>query len=84
MMDAESVGKLLGAIVSNGAVSNISMAIAEGLKLANALNEPDPHKRAKARREYYLSMLNIAGEVRNAKTADVDTLVRNFTKLLDG
>ena len=82
-MDAESVGKLLGAIVSNGAVSNISMAIAEGLKLANALSEPDPHKRAKARREYYFKMLNIAGEVENVKQEDLDLLVRNFTKLMD-
>ena len=82
-MDADSVGKLLGAVISNGAVSNISLAIAEGLKLANALNEPDPHKRAKARREYYLKMLNIAGEVENAKQEDLDTLVHNFIKLMD-
>ena len=82
-MDAETVGKLLSAVISGGTASNIALAIAEGLKLANALNEPDPHKRAKARREYYLSMLNIAGEVKDAKSEDIDTLVKHFIKLLD-
>jgi len=82
-MDAESIGKLLGSVISSGPVSSISMAIAEGLKLANTLSEPDPHKRAKARREYYMSMLRIVNEVENANAENVDMLVRNFIRLMD-
>jgi len=82
-MDAESIGKLLGSVISSGPVSSISMAIAEGLKLANTLSEPNPHKRAKARREYYMSMISLVNEVENVKQEDLETLVRNFIRLMD-
>jgi len=82
-MNAEEVGKLLSALISGGTVGSISLAIAEGLKLANALVEPDPAKRAKARREYYLSMLKLVKEVENASPEDVEKILFAFTRLMD-
>lgn len=82
-MDTESIGKLLGGVLSSGVAGNATLAIAEGLKLANFLLEPDPAKRAKARRDFYLKMMEIIKEVRNADPKDVSDLVAEFTKLLD-
>jgi len=82
-MNVESIGGLLGSLLAGGGVSSIASAIAEGLKLANRLTEPDPAKRAKARREYYLSLLAIIKEVRNADEKDVSALVDAFTALLN-
>ena len=85
-MDIESISKILSGLLSGGAVGNISLIIAEGLKLANHLMEPDPAKRAKARRDYYTSLLKIIKEVENADPADqkaVSDLVVIFTDLLN-
>ena len=82
-MDTESIGKLLGGVLSSGVAGNVSLAIAEGLKLANHLTEPDPAKRAKARRDYYLKLIGYIKEVQNANQDDVSNLVIEFTKLLD-
>ena len=82
-MDTESIGKLLGGLLSGGVAGNVSLALAEGLKLANRLMEPDPAKRAKARRDYYLSLLKLVKEVQGADQKDVSDLVDAFTKLMD-
>ena len=85
-MDIESVSKILSGLLSGGTVGNISLIVAEGLKLANHLMEPDPAKRAKARRDYYGSLLKIIKEVENANPADqkaVSDLVVVFTSLLN-
>lgn len=82
-MDVETVGKLMGGLLSGGAVGNISAAIAEGLKLANNLLEPDPAKRAKARRDYFLKLMDIIKEVQGANEKDVSALVSEFTILLN-
>jgi gas vesicle protein len=82
-MDIESIGKLLGGVLTGGAVGNIAAALAEGFKLANSLREPDPIKRAKARRDYYLSLLKLIKEVQNADSKDVSVLVNTFTDLLN-
>ena len=82
-MDTESIGKLLSGILSGGAAGNLTLAIAEGLKLANNLLEPDPAKRARARREYYISLLALIKGVKDANPKDVSDLVDAFTKLLD-
>ena len=82
-MDTEGLGKILGGVLSSGVPGNITEAIAEGLKLANLLLEPDPAKRAKARRDFYMKMLSLIKEVQNAKEQDVSDLVSEFTKLMD-
>jgi len=82
-MDTESVGNLLGSILTGGTVGSVSSALAEGLKLANHLLEPDPSKRAKVRRDYYMSLLKIVKEVQNADQKDVSDLVVEFTNLLN-
>jgi hypothetical protein len=82
-MDTESIGKILGGLLSGGVAGNVSLALAEGLKLANKLMEPDPAKRAKARREYYLSLIKIVKEVQGAKAEDISDLVDAFTNLMD-
>lgn len=82
-MDTESIGKLLGGLLSGGVVGNVASAITEGLRLANNLLEPDPAKRAKARREYYMSLIKIIKEVQGAKNEDVSTLVDAFVNLMD-
>ena len=81
-MDTEGIGKLLGGLLSGGVVGNVSAAIVEGLKLANRLMEPDPAKRAKARREYYMSLLKLVKEVQSANPEDVSTVVDAFTSAL--
>jgi len=82
-MDTESIGKLLGGLLSGGVAGNVSLALAEGLKLANRLMEPDPAKRAKARRDYYMSLLKLVKETGNANPEDVSTIVDAFTNLMD-
>ena len=82
-MDTESIGKLLGGLLTGGAVGDIAVVIGEGLKLANHLMEPDPAKRAKVRRDYYMSLLKLIKEVENADPKDVSNLVDTFTALLD-
>ena len=82
-MDTESIGKLLGGLLSGGVVGNVASAITEGLKLANNLLEPDPAKRAKARRDFYLSLLKLIKEVESPNPQDVSSLVEEFTKLMD-
>ena len=51
--------------------------------MANYLLEPDPSKRAKVRRDYYMSLLKIVKEVQNANQKDVSDLVVEFTDLLN-
>ena len=84
-MDTKSVGNLLGSILisGTGTVGSVSSALAEGLRLANHLLEPDPSKRAKVRRDYYMSLLKIVKEVQNADQKDVSDLVVEFTNLLN-
>jgi len=82
-MDTESIGKMLGGMLSGGVAGNVTLAVAEGLKLANYLLEPDPAKRAKARREYYMSLIKLIKEVQNADPKDVSDLVVEFTALMD-
>jgi hypothetical protein len=82
-MDTESIGKLLGGLLSGGVAGNVTLALAEGLKLANKLMEPDPAKRAKARREYYMSLIKLVKEVQDAKIEDVSAIVDAFTNLMD-
>ena len=82
-MDTGGIAKLLSGLLSGGVPGNITAAIAEGLKLANHLMEPDPAKRAKARRDYYMSLLKFIKEVENADPKDVSDLVAAFTDLLD-
>ena len=82
-MDTESIGKMLGGLLSGGVAGNVSLALAEGLKLANRLMEPDPAKRAKARRDYYMSMIKLIKEVQGANPEDVSTIVDEFTRLMD-
>jgi len=82
-MDTKDVGNLLGSILTGGTVGSVSSALAEGLKLANYLLEPDPSKRAKVRRDYYMSLLKIVKEVQNADQKDVSDLVVEFTNLLN-
>lgn len=82
-MDTESIGKMLSGMLSGGVVGSVASAITEGLKLANNLLEPDPAKRAKARREYYLSLIKLVKEVQGAKIEDVSDLVDAFTNLMD-
>ena len=82
-MDTKSVGNLLGSILTGGTVGSVSSALVEGLKLANYLLEPDPSKRAKVRRDYYMSLLKIVKEVQNADQKDVSDLVVEFTDLLN-
>lgn len=81
-MDTESIGKLLGGLLSGGVAGNVSLALAEGLKLANRLMEPDPAKRAKARRDYYLSLIKLVKEV-EGNAEDVSIIVDEFTHLLN-
>jgi hypothetical protein len=81
-MDTETIGKVLGGLLSGGVVGNVASAITEGLKLANNLLEPDPAKRAKARRDYYLSMIKLVKEVEGANK-DVSDLVDAFTNLIN-
>ena len=82
-MDTESIGKMLGGLLSGGVAGNVTLALAEGLKLANHLLEPDPAKRAKARRDFYLSLLKLVKETENAKPEDVSTIVDEFTSALN-
>jgi len=83
-MDTETIGKILAGLLSGGAPASIASALAEGLKLANRLMEPDPAKRSKARRDYYISLLNIIKEVQNAdRTKDISDLVDAFTAMLN-
>jgi len=82
-MDTESIGKLLGGLLSGGVAGNVSLALAEGLKLANRLMEPDPAKRAKARRDYYMALIKLVKEVQGAKIEDVSAIVDIFTNLMD-
>ena len=82
-MNTKDVGNLLGSILTGGTVGSVSSALAEGLKLANYLLEPDPSKRAKVRRDYYMSLLKIVKEVQNANQKDVSDLVVEFTDLLN-
>jgi len=81
-MDTETIGKVLGGLLSGGVAGNVTLALAEGLKLANHLMEPDPAKRAKARRDYYLSMIKLVKEVEGANK-DVSDLVDAFTNLIN-
>ena len=86
-MNTKDVGNLLGSILTGGTVGSVAdalaSALAEGLKLANHLLEPDPSKRAKVRRDYYMSLLKIVKEVQNADQKDVSDLVVEFTNLLN-
>ncbi len=82
-MDTETIGKMLSGLLSGGVAGNVSLALAEGLKLANRLMEPDPAKRAKARRDFYLSLLKLVKETKNANPEDVSTIVDEFTSALD-
>ena len=82
-MDAESIGKLLAGVLSGGTVSSVSSAIAEGLKLANHLMEPDPVKRAKARRDYILSLIKIVDSIEDADVKTVTSLLIALRELLD-
>ena len=82
-MDTESIGKLLGGLLTGGVAGNVTLALAEGLKLANRLMEPDPAKRAKARRDYYMSLLKQVKEVQGANPEDVSTVVDAFTSALN-
>ena len=82
-MNTKDVGNLLGSILTGGTVGSVADTLAEGLKLANYLLEPDPSKRAKVRRDYYMSLLKIVKEVQNANQKDVSDLVVEFTNLLN-
>jgi hypothetical protein len=82
-MDTESIGKLLGGLLSGGVAGNVASALAEGLKLANHLMELDPAKRAKARRDYFISLLKLIKEIQNADSKDVSLIVAEFNALLN-
>lgn len=82
-MDTESIGKLLGGLLTGGVVGNATVAIGEGLKLANHLLEPDPAKRAKVRRDFFLAMVKLIHEQEGADVKDVSDLDAEFVKLLN-
>ena len=82
-MDTQEIGKLLGGLLSGGVAGNVTLALAEGLKLANRLMEPDPAKRAKARRDYYLSLLKLVKEMQSANPEEVSIIVDAFTVALN-
>ena len=82
-MDTESIAKIMSGLLSGGVAANVTSALAEGLKLANKLMEPDPAKRAKARRDYYLSLMQIITEVQGGNEKDVSDLVTEFANLLN-
>ncbi len=76
-MDTETIGKMLSGLLSGGVVGNVASAITEGLKLANNLLEPDPAKRAKARRDYILSLIELVNSIE-----DENVDVKKTTDLL--
>ena len=83
-MDTESIGKMLGGVISSGGVGSITSAIDSGLKLILKLTEEDPVKRQKALREYYMGLYNVAKEVRGSEDGkDVSDLATALIQLLD-
>ena len=82
-MDTESIGKLLGGLLSGGVAGNVTLALAEGLKLANKLMEPDPAKRAKARRDYILNLVEIVNSIEDADVKKTTVLLIALRELLD-
>lgn len=82
-METESIGKLLAGMLAGGGITAVASALGEGLKLANHLIEPDPVKRAKARREYILNLGKIVNSIEGADVKTVTTLLIALRELLD-
>ncbi len=83
-MDAGKIIGIVAPILNTGPVSSGISALNEGLKLINYFCKDNPEKQVKHTREYLISLLNIAKEVRNAQTgADVSDLVAAYIELMD-